>query len=298
MELISRFPEELFAAKDHRDYLRRVAHGAEVASTKNVVITGLCRNIIDVLEHTVARLRKTGELFNDYRILIYENDSDDGTTQALKKYFSGDTKTTLAQEVTGQSMFGKTRELERPKYLAGLRNTCFEGIRLLNKFFATDYILVVDLDLDGGWSYDGICNSFSYDDWSAITANGMEYVDATYIGSDGETFSEYKPLFFDTWAWRDMDTHMLKVPSSADVNELNFSRGERPVEVNSNFNGLGIYNYEEAIDCRFDAILSDDDTVVNEWAYFHNEMKKRGSRIFMNPSMITLYTPTIYSERY
>tara|TARA_Y100000004_G_scaffold148914_1_gene170634 strand:- start:314 stop:1222 length:909 start_codon:yes stop_codon:yes gene_type:complete len=296
--LYSRFPEELFAAENSNEYLRRVAQGASIASSKNVIITGLCRNIMPVLKYTVARLRKTGELFNDYRVLIYENDSNDGTSQALKKYFQNDNKTTLAQETTGVPMFGKTRELDRPRYLAGLRNISFEGVRLLNKFFPTDYIIVVDLDLEGGWSYDGICHSFSYDNWSAMTANGLEYVDATYVGTDGTTFSEYKPLFYDTWAWRDIDTKMTEVPDSAEVNELRFNRGDEIVEVNSNFNGLGIYEYEEAIDCKFDAIPTDSGDVVNEWAYFHNEMKKRGSRIFMNPSMIALYTPTIYSGKY
>ena len=296
--IISRFPEDLFASENSKEYLQRVVQGACVASSKNVIITGLCRNIMPVLKHTVARLRKTGEIFNDYRILIYENDSDDGTTQALRKYFETDTKTTLAQETTGARMFEKTRELDRPRYLAGLRNISFEGVRLLNKFFPADYILIVDLDLEGGWSYDGICHSFSYDNWSAMTANGLEYVDATYVGTDGTTFSEYKPLFYDTWAWRDIDSKMNDVPVSAEVNEFSFNRGESPVEVNSNFNGLGIYKYDEAIDCKFDAIMTDSGSVVNEWAYFHNEMKKRGSRIFMNPSMIALYTPTIYSGKY
>ena len=296
--LHERFPEELFAAQDSNDYLRRVAQGASVASSKNVIITGLCRNIMPVLKHTVARLKKTGELFNDYRILIYENDSNDGTSQALRKYFQNDNKTTLAQEITGTPMFSKTRELDRPRYLAGLRNISFEGVRLLNKFFPADYIIVIDLDLEGGWSYDGIRHSFSYDNWSAITANGLEYVDATYVGSDGTTFSEYKPLFYDTWAWRDIDAKMTDVPDSAEINELCFERGEEIVEVNSNFNGLGIYKYQEAIDCKFDAVQNEDGSVVNEWAHFHNEMKKRGSSIFMNPSMIALYTPTIYSGKY
>tara|TARA_Y100000356_G_scaffold132801_1_gene138774 strand:- start:57 stop:965 length:909 start_codon:yes stop_codon:yes gene_type:complete len=296
--LHSRFPEELFAAENSNDYLRRVAQGASIASSKNVIITGLCRNIMPVLKHTVARLRKTGELFNDYRILIYENDSSDGTSEALRKYFQKDNKTTVVQEITGAPMFGKTRELNRPKYLAGLRNISFEGVRLLNKFFPADYIIVVDLDLEGGWSYDGIRHSFSYDDWSGITANGLEYVDATYVGTDGTAFSEYKPLFYDTWAWRDIDSKMEDVPESGVVNEFAFSRGENLIEVNSNFNGLGIYKYEEAVYCKFDAISTDSGQVVNEWAYFHNEMKKRGSRIFMNPSMIALYTPTIYSGKY
>ena len=114
--LIARFPEDLFAAENHTEYLRRVSSGASVASTKNVIITGLCRNIINVLDHTVARLRATAKLFNDHRILIYENDSTDGTSQALKKHFENDTKTTLAQETTGVPMFGKTRELDRPRY--------------------------------------------------------------------------------------------------------------------------------------------------------------------------------------
>ena len=63
----------------------------------------------------------------------------------------------------------------------------------------------------------------------------------------------------------------------------------------SNFNGLGIYKFEDVLGCTFSAEENEDGTVTNEWAYYHREMRKLGKKIFLNPSLVTLYSPHEFS---
>ena len=294
--IYERFPEDLYPPiRDFRDqYYDTVIQGVERASKSNVIITGLCRNIMGILPNVAARIRKTATLFKEAKVLIYENDSNDGTSKALKKVFKNDNNVILKQEKTGHRMFDKTREIERPLYLGKLRQKCNGWIREINKFFPIDYIIIIDLDLEGGWSYDGILNSFGYKHWSAMTANGFEYKEKKITSSRGIEYLEYERLFFDTFAYKEYGN--WKVLDSKKTNLLKFERGQPPVPVYSNFNGLGIYKYEDMIDCVFGAYQNPDDTVINEWSYIHHQMIKNGSDIFLNPSMITLYSPTEYSQ--
>jgi len=293
----SRFPESLFSCiEDTIEYNKRIAKGVEIAAKSNVVITGLCRDIINVLDHTVARLYKTASLFNDCKFVIYENDSVDGTAEKLREYADKDRDIILIQEKEGHKYFEQSRELARPKYLAGLRNICQDTIRDINKLFPVDYIIVIDLDLEGGWSYDGLLDSFSHSGWSAMTANGIEFKEIhIHDQQSGDTAVQLYRCFYDTWAYKEYDNE--NVLDSTTVNKYRFERGEKPIDVFSNFNGLGIYRYEDAIDCTFDAEERPDGSVINEWSYYHREMRDRGCSIYLNPSMITLYTPHEFSHR-
>ena len=292
--IYSRFPESLFPPTNNEEYIRSLIRGLQVASGLNVVITGLCKNIASVVDHAVARLYKTAELFNNYRFLVYENDSDDGTAERLRYYASQDDKFLLAQETVWHKGFDSiSRELARPLYLGSLRNKCQDLIMNMDNF-KIDYIIVIDLDLEGGWSYDGILNSFAYDlsAWSAMTANGIMYREKR-TKFKGQESVEVERIFHDTWAYRDYGTDILKPCET--VNKYQFERGENPVEVFSNFNGLGVYKFEDTQGSKFGAEKNEDGTVTNEWSYYHREMRKKGKKIFLNPSLITLYSPHEFS---
>jgi glycosyltransferase involved in cell wall biosynthesis len=292
-QVYSRFPESLFSTVgDAVEYNKRLLSGLEAASQSNVVITGLGRNIIDILDHTMARLYKTASFFKDCKFVILENDSDDGTSEKLRKYADKDKNIFLIQEDTGHKHFGATKELERPLYLGGLRNKSQEFIVGLSDFYHIDYVIVIDLDLEGGWSYDGIMNSLSYGEWSAITANGL-YFREKRVTCHGDVAVEIERLFQDSWAYRDYGDESLK-PGEA-INLYRFERGEKPKEVFSNFNGLGVYRFEDMRKCKFSAEENEDGTVTNEWAYYHREMRKGGCHVYLNPSMITLYSPHEFS---
>ena len=216
----------------------------------------------------------------------------------MQEYARADRDIILIQENTGHKMFDSRgpRLLARPKYLAALRNRCQDELQEINGIFPIDYVIVIDLDLEGGWSYDGILNSFAYDlnGWSAMTANGIEFVENTVTNkTTGESESECERLFYDTWAYKGYGDE--SVLDSESVNEYRFERGESPFQVFSNFNGLGIYKFEDMIKSRFDAKELADGTVLNEWSCYHQEMRKLGKKIFLNPSLITLYSPHEFS---
>ncbi len=295
--LRSRFPESLFSALNANDYINSLYAGMKVASELNVVITGLCKNIAPVLDHTISRLYQTAQLFGGYKLLVYENDSSDGTAERLRKYAAEDIKFILMQEPTGHMGFDSiSREIARPLYLGQLRNRCQEAIEKLSTFHKIDYVIVIDLDLEGGWSYDGILNSFSYDlnAWSAMTANGLFFREKTVSCKETqEKEVEIERLFHDTWAYRKFGDNNLE--KCEVTNLLRFERGEKPFGVFSNFNGLGIYKLEDIIGCKFGAEENEDGTVTNEWAYYHKEMRKAGKSIFLNPNLITLYSPHEFS---
>ncbi len=296
-KLYSRFPEELFPASDVSSYNKSLLTGMKVASKCNVLITGLCRNVIGTLDHTIARLYHTASFFGDYRFVVYENDSRDGTSESLLNHSIKDDKFLLIQENTGHKHFIGGREIERPRYLASLRNKCHTYIESLA--YKPDFVIVIDLDLLGGWSYDGIMNSLAYGDlgWGAMTANGLQFRQKTITrklaGVPDQELSEVERLFFDTWAYRDYGDEKLKICDI--VNLYRFERGDPPIGVFSNFNGLGIYRPESIKGVRFGAEENKDGTVTNEWSYFHREMRKRGEDIFLNPSLITLYSPHEFS---
>ena len=142
--IYSRFPESLFPPTNNKEYVRSLIRGLQVTSGLNVVITGLCKNIASVVDHTVARLYKTAGLFNDYRFLVYENDSDDGTAERLRYYASQDNKFLLIQEPVGHKGFDSiSRELARPLYLGSLRNKCQDLMMNMDNLFMVLVILLV-----------------------------------------------------------------------------------------------------------------------------------------------------------
>ena len=298
--LRSRFPESLFSAINSEEYLSSLYLGADNAKNLNVVIAGLCRDTIDTIHQTMCRLQHMSSLFKSSKIVIYENDSCDGTSEVLKGYsLQNDNLILIQEKLNNEGYKGFNTEnlyqptdtsFERAEYLAGLRNMYLEEIRLIQT--PIDYVIVVDLDLEGGWSYDGILNSFAYDSWSAMTGNGVLFRKKN-TSHKNLTEAEYERLFFDTWAYRQYGNE--KVLSSGDTNKLVFDRGESPTAVFSNFNGIGIYKYDDLIRCEYGALEHEDGTVDCDHPFLHKQMRDNGCSIYLNPSLITLYSPHEFS---
>jgi glycosyltransferase involved in cell wall biosynthesis len=296
--IYERFPESLFSAQDTKAYCLRLERGLEEAKQSTVAIVGICRSIGQILDHSVARMYKTASLFSDYRFIIYENDSSDSTSQRLKAYADQDDRFILLQETLGEKQFKSVREYDRASYLSSLRNKYLDHLKQLDRI---NYVIVIDLDLEGGWSYDGILNSLSYTDlgWSAMTANCIYYVKNTVsVKREGEVVDnqcEIDRLFYDTWAYREDGDE--RIGPESDIGQLKFERGEHPMKVFSNFGGLGVYNYSDIIQCEYGAIRHDDETVTCDHPFLHKQMRDLGCNIYLNPSMISLYSPHEFSAQ-
>jgi len=272
--LYSNFPEELWPPNynERDEYFKRIRSGAETALNSSVCILGLARNISKELNRTLPRIQKIGNMFKSWSGVIYENDSIDDTAQKIKSFAQeGNLTLEIFSETLNHGIHKQDRSLTRMEAMSYYRNKCIER----SKIHGADFIIVLDPDLIGGFSYFGILNSLGYaGEFDMIGANSIIY---------DNNESKTRRLYYDSWAFRKGQWEPHK---DEEINPLQFHRGEGLVRVNSCFGGLGIYP----------AKVFDDNLIYYsgpscEHVELHNRMIEAGKdKIYLNPSMITLYS--------
>lgn len=267
------FPEELFpASTEFRSEFRRlVTLGQTRMEQSTAVICGLARDVAEILPVTIERIERIGASFGDYRVIIYENDSRDDTRLQLLAWAQRNHRVRVVVETIGDPVNPCARCLHRAVRMANYRNRCLEIIRA--EFSNFDFALVLDTDLKGGWSYDGIANTFGHDDWD-------------FVGSNGIIFKRVRREFnvaiqYDAWAFR-LDENLSALPTVS-VNVMRWQRGQPLVPVTSCFGGLGVYRMKAILSATYSGWDS-------EHVPLHQVMRKNGfNRMFLNPSQIALY---------
>lgn len=250
-----------------RDCLRGYARMAQ----RRVAVAAVCRNVAWILPATIRRLQRLMGLFNAARMVVYENDSLDGSQLLLRRWAATDPRVEVTMESLGDPVNPQRRCASRAVRMAGYRARCQQAV--LSRWGQFDAVIVVDMDLVGGWSEDGIAHTFGQDGWDFVGANGLIY---RRCGLDGNQLRQC-----DTWAYR---RHGDDAPvDSALASQLVPRRGEPLIEVGSCFGGMGVYSME--------AFAAGDYAGSDcEHVNFHRSLKARGfDRLFLNPSLITLY---------
>jgi hypothetical protein len=174
-------------------------------------------------------------------------------------------------ERRGKPWHAPTRALARAADMAECRRRC--QVEVAERWSDFDYVCVVDTDLPGGWSYDGIAHSFGSAAWDFVGSNGIIY--------QRQRLNPNQALHYDVWAFRTQGSY---VPLEGRVgNLMSFRRGERMLPVYSCFGGLGLY--------RMPAWLSAEYSGTDcEHVPLHRGMRRAGyDRQFLNPSQIALY---------
>ena len=267
------FPEALFppAAERRADYLAACRRGSAAMATSSVVIAGLARNIGRILPATIERTRRLCGLFAEARVVVFENDSRDDTKRQLGRWATGDERVVAVSEDASDPPSRGVRCLERARRMARYRTRCQQLV--LERFPRFEYVIVVDFDAEGGWSVDGIANTFGHTAWDFVGANGLIY---RRSGLDVNALRHY-----DTWALRfDALCSPLRTVEAA---RLDYRRGDPLVPVVSCFGGLGIYTMQAFAAGRYDARDM-------EHVGFHRSMAAAGfPRMFLNPSQIVVH---------
>jgi len=272
---LAAFPEHEFsvAASGDGEYRRRVATGYERMKNSSVVIAGLCRDAQRHLPRTIARIERLGELFAEYRVVLFENDSNDRSRQYLWEWSRENPRVTVLTERFGVPRFAQTRSLDRAERMAHYRNIYRRHI--VDRCRDSHFVIVADTDLRGGWSYDGIANTFGHAEWDFVGSAGLMRL--PYPTKDGGQ----QVVHFDAWAFRELghpEPHDFKT-----VNQMSFRRGQPLRRVDSCFGGLGVYRAE----CVSEAKYGGEDC---EHVVLHHEMRDRGfDRLYLNPSQLVVY---------
>jgi hypothetical protein len=264
-----RFPPE---ESDRDGYWRRVSRGRERMRGRRVLIAGLARNIEPLAATVCRRLEKLGSLFRDYRVVLFENDSSDRTAAVLQEWSRWNPRFQLLRAQFDDPVHPPTRCVQRVARMAHYRNQYHRHI--VENYSDHDEVIVVDTDLAGGWSHEGLADTFGYHpDWDVVGSYGIIY--------RRERWCWNKYVHYDAWAFRRWGSDAPL--SSREVNPLAWQRGQPLVRLNSCFGGLAVYRMEAF---RVGRYAGGD----CEHVTFHRRLRECGfDRCFLNPSQIAIY---------
>ncbi|NDB57184.1 hypothetical protein EB001_01850 [bacterium] len=296
------FPEDIFEPIKNKQslYKYKVNAGELICKDKTILFCGICRDVSKTLERNILRINRTGRLFKDYNVFIYENDSIDNTIEILNKYqsknfhFISDTRQDKNYRENLDNGIDPYHA-KRCKILADCRNHYMNYIDSVNN---VDYICVLDLDVYGGWSYEGIKHGIftleNSDAHGCVSSYGIlsDPLNETTL----EEVEKKYYLMYDSLAFRPLNVqswHMFRLPA---FNKINLNRGDDPLEVNSNFGGMAIYKINAIKNKRYDAEQSKGGYVDPDHVILHSHIRKDGYKIILDPSMIVSYSHHRHSQ--
>lgn len=238
----TQFPYHAFPPCKHvQRYRELVKEGEAVAKSKTIVFVGCCINIARSFHKLKERMYDLGSRFKDWRFVVFENDSKDGTRERLMHWSASDPRVHLvpcAEQPQCLIKGGKAWaygdsdvSARRLKYMTEFRNRARDYA--VAEFSDFDYACVMDLDLSGPIAVEGMLYGFGlHQEWDAMFAYGMA--------------SQSLPGFYhyyDNFPYSDKDIPRAKSnPSLLLWKFLNVPRGhDTMIPVFSAFAGMGIY---------------------------------------------------------
>ncbi len=278
-----------------------------------VVIAGIARDNLLDLPMTIKHINHIGSFFKDYRVVIFENDSKDGTKIAFDIWSQKDPRV----KIISKDFMNKKRP--NHKFMADVRNKYLEAIEE-DVYKDFDMVMMLDMDMSYGVDVRGIQDSFSkIHNWDVVCANGIanskgqmydmfafrdeEFPfsplkwhqicskdDANDVWTEkckkGKDYS--KGFLYDLVAFRGSwqeDARLfwlLILPQGQKI----YPVGGDFIKASSCFGGMAFYKKDIIGICKYDSI--DDDS---EHIYFHQCLKeKNGAKIVMNPSQMMWYS--------
>ena len=295
------FPEYLFPAiNNYYIYTKNIALGKTLAKDKTIIFCGIVRNADQYIERNILRILRTAKEFKDFAVFIYENDSTDNTKTILLKYnrhpFIIVCEDGIQNDYLEAFKAGKdtTNEL-RCNILSQCRNKYLEYINSTNY----DYACIVDLDLKGGWSYDGFFDSIAIinekQDTACVSSYGIlsEYTNTKPLEEkDGHNYLMYDSLAFRPYNYEKPLSYMVQ----SQFNFMHTQRGNGPLLVNSNFNGLAIYKTPYLKNKKYSIRKNPNNPVDCDHVMMHEQIRHSGGKILLNPNLIVSYSHHRYSQ--
>lgn len=249
--------------------------GTQEMKKHQVVFAGISRDNAAELPFVMRHVEYIGKFFADYRVIVFENDSSDGTKQILRFWRDANPKV----HVASQDFHNKKRL--SIKFLADVRNIYLDLLQD-KEYEGFDIVILLDMDMWYGFDVRGIQNSFSkIDKWDMVCSNGVDGIEGLMydlFAFRNEAFNDHMTVnkINDKKYFRDHIAYMYKA----------YDVSSELMPVYSCFGGLAIYKRELFEGCYYDS--EDEDC---EHVYLHQCMRsKHNARIFMNPAQLIRYT--------
>ena len=212
---------------------------------ETVLICGIVKNCDKRLNLNLIHAIKTGEIFKDYRIVIYENNSTDNTKQILNNFKSNSKFIIKSENIDLKNKtnfdlwaYTKITGSDHPCRIELISNARNKVIDIINtsEFNNFSYVIWIDMD-SNGWDINGIVNSFlNKEAWDVVYANTpQKYYDIYALRDERFCFG---PEIIGELFWTQLP-------------QFKINPNNNLIPVYSAFGGLGIYKKEIFKDHRF-----------------------------------------------
>lgn len=296
-------------------------HSQKLSISNKVVIAGILRDNMNHIEMMIKNIEAIGAEFKDYRVILFENDSSDGTKSALKLW----TKVNPNIKVISENY--NIRKRPSHQFLAEARNHYLKELQD-SKYKDFDIVIIMDMDSDYLIDINGIKNSFEKSEkWDAVCSNGISgknnlMYDAFAfrnedfpwtpdiwnkicqnnkedkkwhnICEDGKKHS--KGILHDLFSYRDNWEKPSRLYWLRIVPEIQkyYNPLENLISVDSCFGGMALYKKRFIGSCEYISNNNDSEHIA-----FHQCLKREHqARIMMNPAQIikmdNLYKNDLY----
>jgi hypothetical protein len=271
-----------------------------------IVIAGITRDNGKDLPVSIKYIEHLGSFFKDYRVILFENDSQDNSKSILKIWSESNKKV----KIISQNFFIKKRISH--SFLAKIRNY------YLNEFFKSEYddfdmLIVVDLDMKA-IDVRGVQSSFAQiNQWEAVCSNGVKNdlkmydafafrskefpwsmrewhkICANSLDTRHPSCKEHnnKNIFYKLLSFRlgwQKDTRLYWLYIVPQIQKKYPINGELE-PVSSCFGGMAIYKRRYIKDCTYQSNENDCEHVE-----FHNCLiNTNNGRMFLNPAQVINY---------
>ncbi|NGX45176.1 MAG: hypothetical protein K940chlam2_00319 [Chlamydiae bacterium] len=211
------------------------------AREKKVLICGVCRNVEQAAANTIANIEALGNRFADYAVIIYENNSTDGTARCYQEWAQTNPHVIFISEMVPDIQLSPSRT-ER---IARARNRVLSVARG-EEYSEFDYLIMVDLDFLCPWPIEEILKTIELPlEWDCIAANGLigdQYSD--HYALRDRTFPLGPEMVGSFW-WKE---------SWADYR----LEGDELLPVYSAFGGLAIYKMSSMLPFSYSGTVTED----------------------------------------
>lgn len=245
--------------------------GKVTLSQHKAIICAITRDNADDFWVMKRHIEFLGSQLNDYRVVIVENDSKDGTKELLAKWAFENPKVTIVSK--------DFHNKKRPsiQFLADVRNMYIDEVNQ-PQYDNFKLLIVMDMDMSYGFDIRGLYHSFAFfDAWDAMASNGVSNLKGEMYDAFAFRNAEFPYAHYDkpTTYWSEIIPKMQRVyPVNTPL-----------VNVTSAFGGLAIYKRNKLNTCRYASFKDDCEHIE-----FHKCLRNNGGKMFMNPSQLIRYS--------
>lgn len=265
-------------------------------SDSSIIVCSIVRDAERGLKRNIPVISMLCKHFADYKVVVYENDSNDNTKSLLKAWMNsekghvvallGDSGAPKSIPLAGDDEIGHANPFfsrKRIERMSTLRNQYLEYVE--EHGWKADYLMVVDLDV-AKLKLEPILTSFVADapQWDAVTAFGYS------------TSPKLRRRYHDSYALTEYGEENYPQTESK-IKLLSEKYGSlKPIDgwvrVYSAFGGLAIYRFDCIKGLRYEVLCNNDDRVEVRCEHFslYQRMAEKGfDKVYINPSMVLKY---------